>query len=165
MPPPIFYNFTNPSPHVQIGALLPGSCQWEAVRSKRHATNQLILQSWNLKPGAEWTAEDWRNHQDWKRLGYLHTEFVPLNALVMVGYGGEPFFYEGIRLDDKKRQTSKLAIALGQFLSDRLVALPLPQRERDGVIVKDLNGPGNQVLWLGFLLQAARLVWGDEQGN
>lgn len=161
MPPPIYFNLTTPSPHVQVSALAPNSCAWDTVRSKQHANNKLIQESWQLRDGTNWTAEDWINYSDWKKLGYLHTEPVPLNLLVLVGYGTEPFFYQGIRLSMPNKPVSKLAIALGQFLSDRLTGLPLPQRERDGVIVKDLDGPSNQILWLGFLLQAARSIWSN----
>lgn len=161
MPPPIYFNFITPSPHVQISALAPNSCPWDTVRSKRHSTNKLIQESWHLREGTDWSAEDWVNYSDWKKLGYLHTEPVAFNLLVMVGYGPEPFFYEGIRLLIPNTPTSKLAITLGQFLADRLVSLPLPQRERDGVIIKDLTGPNNQILWLGFLLQAARSIWSN----
>jgi hypothetical protein len=163
MPAPIYFNFTAPSPHIQIGALVPGSCAWNTIQGKRHATNRIIQDSWHLKDGTERTAEDYLNHADWKKLGYLRTEPYPLNVLVVAGYGTEPFFFEGIRLQAHKTPLSKQAFTLGQFLGDRLVSLPLPQQERDGVIIKDLMGASNQILWLGFLLQAARSVWASNE--
>jgi hypothetical protein len=163
MPPPIYFNFTAPAPHVQITALVPSSCAWTAIRGKRRNCDRIIQEAWHLREGTSWTAEDWVNHDDWRRLGFLHTEPVPLNLLVMVGYGADPFFSEGIRLQASQKPLSKLAVSLGQFLSDRLVSLPLPQQERDGVIIKDLAGTSNQILWLGFLLQAARSVWASNE--
>jgi hypothetical protein len=157
---------TTPYPFVTVTAFSwrgSGEVGKRILRDRREL-RQRVQEQWGIdettSTRSSWAAAQWRDYYDWERiLGASQPTFEP-NLLVELGYREDSFFCEAFRFHRLGISTKTSAIVIGDFCQSIFGKLPPPGEMVGGVLIRDPHDGANQILWLGFILQASRMVLG-----